>query len=157
MLDSVRTGVQSIYHVSCEILIKMKTKRCDKCKKYRNVLFAMVSCPQKDERTKPSSHTTYANLSTPEKDRRLGLLHQENRKAKQHIKNLRQKIETITIQDGVNLSDELHSDIKLIASTNIQDIYSRFPEDSFQQLFWDQQLQASSYKNSKSEMASIIH
>ena len=110
----------------------------------------MVSRPQKDERTKPSSHTTYANLSTPEKDRRLGLLHQENRKAKQHIKNLRQKIETITIQDGVNLSDELHSDIKLIASTNTQDIYSRFPEDLFQRLFWDQQLQASSYKNSKS-------
>ena len=110
----------------------------------------MVSRPQKDERTKPSSHTTYANLSTPEKDRRLGLLHQENRKAKQHIKNLRQRIETITIQDGVNLSDELHSDIKLIASTNTQDIYSRFPEDSFQRLFWDQQLQASSYKNSKS-------
>ena len=55
----------------------------------------------------------------------------QNRKAKQHIKNLRQKIEITTIQDGVNLSDKLHSDIKLIASTNTQDIYSRFPEDSF--------------------------
>ena len=50
----------------------------------------------------------------------------------------------------MNLSDELYSDIKVIASTNTQDIYSRFPKDSFQRLFWNQQVQASSYKNSKS-------
>ena len=60
-------------HASCDILIKMNTKRCDKCKKYRKVLIAMVSRPQKDDCTNPSSHTTYANLSTPEKNQRLTL------------------------------------------------------------------------------------
>ena len=110
----------------------------------------MVSCPQKDKRTDPSSHTNYTYLSTPEKDKRLGLLHQDNRRAKQQIRHLRQKIEEITIKEGVHLSDELHSDIKSIASANTRDIYSRFPEHSFQRLFWGQQVQASSCKNSKS-------
>ena len=150
VLDSTRTGTQSVYHASCEILIRVNTKRCDKCKKYRNVLSAMVSRPRKDDRTNPSSHTTYVNLSTPEKNQRLSLLHQENRKAKQQIRRLNQKLEAITVQQGVNLSDELHNDIKQIASTNTQEIYSRYPENSFQRLFWDQQTKASSYQSSKS-------
>ena len=92
----------------------------------------MVSRPQKDDRTNHSSHTTYANLSTPEKNQRLTLLHQENRKAQQQIRRLNQKLEAITIQQGVSLSDELHNDIKQIASTNTQEINSRYPENSFQ-------------------------
>ena len=93
----------------------------------------MVSRPQKDEHTHPSSHTAYINLSTPEKDERLGLLHKENRKARLQIKRLKQKIEAVAIQQGVCISNELHSDIKLIASRFI--LYSKYPEDSFQQLF----------------------
>jgi len=145
ILDSTRMGTQSVYHASCDILIKMNTKRCDKCKKYQKVLIAMVSCPQKDDRTNPSSHTTYINLSTPEKNQRLTLLHQENRKAQQQIRRLNQKLEAITAQQGVSLSDELHNDIKQIASTNTQEINSRYPENSFQRLFWDQQTKANSY------------
>ena len=128
VLDSTRTDVQSVYCVTCEILIKNKTKRCDTCKKYRNVLSAMVSHPQKDERTHPSSHTAYANLHTPEKDKRLDLLHKENRKVKLQIRRLKQKIEAVAIQQGVNLNDELHSDIKLIASTSTQHIHSTYQE-----------------------------
>ena len=110
----------------------------------------MASRHQKDEQTHPSSHTTYANLHTPEKDERLSRLHEENRKAKVQIKRLIQKIESATIQDGVCLNDELHNDFKLIASMNTKDIHSTYPEDSFERLFWDQQVKASSYKNSKS-------
>ena len=66
----------------------------------------MMSCPQKDEHAHPSS-----NLSTPEKDERLGLLHKENRKARLQIKRLKQKIEAVAIQQGVCISNELHSDI----------------------------------------------
>ena len=50
----------------------------------------------------------------------------------------------------MSLSDELHNDIKQIASTNTQEINSRYPENSFQRLFWDQQTKANSYKSSKS-------
>jgi len=42
----------------------------------------MLSRHLKDQKTHPSSHTTYANLSTSEKSERLRNLHLENKKAK---------------------------------------------------------------------------
>ena len=67
-MDSTRTGITSIYHSKCEIIMKSSVTpaRCASCKKHRKSLSAMVSRPQRDERTHPSSHTTYACL-TPRK------------------------------------------------------------------------------------------
>ena len=67
-VDSVRTGVPSIYHVCCEVLISkfISPSRCGVCKKHRKSLLTMTLRDQKDERVHPSSHTNYSYLSTPE-------------------------------------------------------------------------------------------
>ena len=69
-VDCNRTGIPSIYHVKCEVLIKVNTsmKICECCKKQRKTLTAMASQEQKDtDWTDPSSHTAYVHLNTPEK------------------------------------------------------------------------------------------
>jgi len=54
---STRTGTKSTYHSNCEILISslLNPAHCSSCKKHRKSLSAMVSRPQKDEWTHPSS------------------------------------------------------------------------------------------------------
>ena len=152
ILDSMRTGTLSIYHVNCEVLLEASTdaKLCLACKKHRRSLSSMVCRSQKDDRTHPSSHTTYANLRTPEKNERLSRLHQENRKTKLRIARLEQKIKLAANTDGVNLDASLYDDIKTIATENTKEVYSSFSEGTFQRLFWEQQQKASSLKNSKS-------
>ena len=138
--------------MQCEILIKVngQVRRCEYCKKHRKSLCAMVCRNQKDERTDPSSHTPYIYLSTPEKDERLSRLHKEKRKASLQIAQLKEKLSSATIQDGITLDDELHNDVRNIASASVKQIYSTYSEDSFQRMFWDQQVKASQYSNAKS-------
>ena len=76
-VDFNRTGVPSIYHINCEILISQGSSRCDHCKKHRKSLCAMASRGRKDGLTDPSSHTNYMYLKTPEKNDRLAQLHKE--------------------------------------------------------------------------------
>ena len=64
-VDSSRTGVPSIYHVYCEVLISQGNSICDCCKKHHKSLCAMASRDCKDEVTDPSSHTNYAYVNTP--------------------------------------------------------------------------------------------
>ena len=152
MVDSTRTGTPSIYHVNCEILIKVSNqmKRCEYCKKHRKSLFAMGCRAQKDERTDPSSHTPYVHLSTPEKDERLSRLHKEKRKVSLQLAQLKEKLSSAFTQDGITLSDGLHNDVKAMAAAETTQIYSKYSEDSFPRLFWDQQVKASQYSNAKS-------
>ena len=77
----------------------------------------MVCHPHKDDSSNPSSHTTYGNLHTPQKDAHLSHLHEEYRKVKLRILHLEQKILLAASEDGVKLNDELHDDIKILAET----------------------------------------
>jgi len=110
----------------------------------------MLSRRLKDQKTHPSSHTTYANLSTSEKDERLRNLHQENKKAKLCVRRLEQKISAAASQEGITLDDELHNDMKTMMDAATKQVYSLYPEGSFQRLFWDQQQTACSTKDSRS-------
>ena len=154
VLDSTRTGHVSIYHSKCDILIKPgDCKRCESCKAYRKTLSAMLSRHsrrQNDDRTNPSSHTTFANLQPAEKDERLKRLRDENKKAKLYINRLKKKIDAATAKDGVELDIEMSNDLEAIMTTKMQQIHSAYPEGSFLRLFWDQQQTALSLKDSRS-------
>ena len=153
VVDTTRTGAPSIYHVNCEILIEVTSghiRRCEYCKKHRKSLCAMGCRNQKDERTDPSSHTPYINLSTPEKNERLSRLHKEMRKVSLQVAQLKEKLSSAATQHGITLSDELHNDVKKMAAASSKQIYSIHSEDSFPRLFWDQQVKASQYSNAKS-------
>ena len=152
IVDLTRTGTLSIYHINCEVLLEGNTepKKCLACKKHRKSLSSMARRPQKDEHTHPSSHTTYANLHTPEKIERMSRLHQENKKVKLCIVRLEKKIISATNEDGINLSNTLHDDMIVMANENAKTVFSSYSEGTFQRLFWEQQQKASSLQNSRS-------
>ena len=150
-MDSTRTGAPSLYHVNCEVLIKPEVnRRCEYCKNHRKSLSAMACRTQKDKRTDPSSHTNYSYLNTPEKNERLSRLHQQSRTLSIRVSYLQQRLSSVTIEHGITLTDNLHQDVVKIATANTKNVYCNYPEDSFQRLFWDQQVKASKYKNPKS-------
>ena len=93
----------------------------------------MVSRPHLDDKTDPSSHTIYCNLTNEEKDQRLHRLQQERKASRSKITRLKQKISKITEEQGIQL---LHKDMKLIVDEEKEEIHSKYPENFFQRLFW---------------------
>ena len=151
-LDPTRTGKPSLFNVKCEVLIKPTTvkAKCQACKKYRKSLAAMTSRCHKDDCSHPSSHTTYFNLHTPEKNECLRRLHQENKKAKLCIMRLKQRISEAARDGGIKLNEELHNDMKAMVDNSTKQVHSLHPEGTFERIFWDQQKKASSLNNAKS-------
>ena len=96
VVDSSRSGHQSIYHVDCEVLVPQGMTRCPNCTRHRNVLRAMVSRSryQRDDnqRTHPSSRTLYCALSTPKKKQRLHRLSQESKHVQLRLERLQKRI-----------------------------------------------------------------
>ena len=150
-IDSNRTGVPSIFHVNCEILIAQGSQRCCCCKRHRKSLCAMATRNHKDDdRTNPSSHTNYSCLNPAEKDVRMARIHKETRKLSSRVAQLEDRLAAAVISDGVTLTNELNDDMIKITTACTKKVYSTFPEGSFQRLFWDQQVKANNYKNCKS-------
>ena len=151
-VDSVRTGVPSIYHVSCEVLIsKLVTPAwCAPCKKHRKSLLTMTLRNQKDERVHPSSHTNYSYLSIPEKDERLHRLHTQSKISRLHIARLEKKLLESIEESGVPLDQDLDEDMKQIIADTSEEIDQRYHPQSFQRLFWDQQRKACSLSDKRS-------
>ena len=105
---------------------------------------------QTDDRTCPTSHTTYVNLTSEEKSERLRCLHHEKRMCQQQMRRLHKTIADSTATDGVYLDEELHGDVLQLMNDNTKDVHCSHKEGTFQCLFWDQQRAASSLKNNKS-------
>ena len=77
-------------------------------------------------------------------------MHQANRQMKQQLQRVKQRITQVVEQEGVTVDEEAHSDFKSIIKENTAKVAEAFPPGSFQQLFWEQQQQASSLKDSRS-------
>lgn len=69
------------------------------------------SIGQDSERSDPKSHTNYRFLTTPEKNKRMQRLHQQNRTKQQHIDRLKTRIEKAIDERGIEVDNDLHSDI----------------------------------------------
>ena len=152
MIDSKRTGRPSVYHVACEILVPStrESRRCSCCSSYRNVLRAIVFRSSKDDRTHPSSHTNYTALNSPEKNKRLHRLHVEAKNARQKLERLREKIGLDAARASPNVDEALDGDLRLTISEEDKGCERKYPEGSFQRVFWDQQKKAASLNNSRS-------
>ena len=74
----------------------------------------MAACTSKDDGTSPSSHTTYANLSSAQKDMRLRNMKKELTKLKQRNERLKRRIDAVIQTVGVTVDDVLHSDLKVV-------------------------------------------
>lgn len=91
----------------------------------------MASLKQSDDRTHPSSHTTYSSLSTPEKDERLHQMHHENVWLKSQIARLREKINVAINENSISVDSEFNEDMR--------DMVANCRNEVNQKLFWDKQ------------------
>ena len=98
---------------------------------------------KKITQTSTSIYTNYRYLSTPDKVSRLSEIQHQKRLAKLKIDRLLKKLDLITDKEGVCIDDETSDDLKSIMTDEEDAILAKFPEGSFQRLFWQQQKKAS--------------
>ena len=148
-------GHSTIRHSGCELLLKSSysSTRCPKCEGHRKSLHAMLSRKAKEspsDQASPSSHSNFRYLSSPVKVDRLSRTHASLRQAKQHVERLKKKIEVLNEVQGVTMDSVTHDDLQAIAKENTTGIHEKYPPNSFQRLFWDQQQQAGSVRDARS-------
>lgn len=88
-------------------------------------------------------------LSTPEKLERYRRLHSQKEATTKRLHRLQQKLEDILEKQGVDAPEDLHGDLESIMQEHSPDIASKFPANSFQRIFWDQQQQANAAKKAQ--------
>ena len=95
-----------------------------------------------------SSHATYSSLTSAEKDTRMKNLHSSVKLCEKRVKCLREKLDMALETRGVT-DDSITDDIESIMSDSSKTVLEEFPEGSFGQLFWQQQLDALTKKDKR--------
>ena len=120
--------------------------RCAQCSAHWQSLAIMATRhslqPHPDTRTAPSSHTNYRYLSIPEKVDRMRQLHECSRSAQKKLHRLKARVCEMMSKKSVGLDAETASDLCTITQQEEENICSKYPEDSFQRVFWQQQKEA---------------
>ena len=131
---------------SCELL--SHSPKCPTCVEYRSPLRAMYNRWNKRKLRSPSkcsctsSRTPFIHLKTPERRKRYSQLRARTVAADKKLTRLRQRLEESIDQSGVTIESELHSELVKTMNEKNEEIQSQYKQGTFQQLFWDQQLQA---------------
>lgn len=143
-----------IRHVNCAIIMMngRNNKCCDKCKQYRNnSLLKQLNRMSKfldNEQCSTSSHTNYRFLSSDQKNERLKRLHAELRNKVRQLNTIQDSIQRMFENDGIPL--DFGDDFTVLMKKYTPLIESTHKKDSFQYLFWKQQLNAMTMANPKS-------
>ena len=149
----------SIRHVKCQYLFlpgSKHNKSCPVCCTYRsNYLRSSLSRLNKSgkensEPCDPSSHTNYRFLNSDQKDQRLRQLHTELRAKTRALKSSKKTAKEMFVRECVQLDPTISNDLLSIMKKCSTTALSTCKEDSFQSLFWKQQLKAASLSNPKS-------
>ena len=91
----------------------------------------------------------YRFLSTPEKIDHLQRLHSLQRCMKPQLARLERKLGQVIEEKEVVADDNIHHDLQEIMEENTPRI-TAFPKNSFERLFWEQQLKALQLKDGRS-------
>ena len=97
-------------------------------------------------RIAPGSHTALCHLTTPERNARLSNVKARADAAERQVKRLQEKIQASTTRIGVTVGEEFHNELTKVMMERSKEIQQQYPENSFQHLFWEQQLQATQAK-----------
>ena len=136
----------------CELLVS--NNRCDTCKQYRCNLRALHSqwLHQKKKITNHaliSSHTNFRYLKTPERQQRIRGLRNEIVNRRKELERLKCCVNVATEQHGICIEDALETDIKQIMQEKSNEIRKTYKADSFQCIFWNQQLELLKLKDKR--------
>ena len=144
---------RTIRSTKCHLLIGGRYDRCIECSKHRSYLRVLKSRQSKQSdsnkhHTESNSHVNYRYLSSEEKTERLKTLHKELTATRRLLNNTRRKLEGIIAKEGHVLDPEMNDYLSTILTNNVH-FKNELPEGSFRRLFWQQQLQALSCKDSR--------
>lgn len=124
---------------------------CQSCKHYKNnSLLRQLSRVTKGNECSVSSHTNYRYLSAAQKDERLKRLHLELRNKTRRLHSLQKAISKLYDSDAIDLDKDESADFSDLLKTYASTIDQCYTKDSFQSLFWRQQLNAATKANWRS-------
>ena len=80
----------------------------------------------------------------------MSQVHRQYRLVSKQLDRLKKKIAEASESSGVELDEHTHDDFKnMITSSNGSAFFESLPKDSFQYVFWQQQLEAASKKKAQ--------
>lgn len=151
VVASTEDGI--IRHVNCSLLVE-STSCCKQCKQYRNNSLLRqlnrLNENKENDRCSVSSHVNYRFLTSEQKDERLKRLHCELRKKVRQLEMLKKTVESLHDRSAVPLDPDTSQDLTNLMKSYSAIISADHPKDSFQYLFWKQQLDAAEKSNPKS-------
>lgn len=148
---------QTIRTSQCDII--GHSMKCSSCGSYRANLCSMLHrWNKRKSNDQPLNSTTESScdsskftndryLNTPEKVAKIDDLRKRARNAEQTVVKLREKIRTLTQEQGEVLDESFNSDLLHIMQENSDDVKRTYPKGSFARLFWDEQIKAATASN----------
>lgn len=138
----------TIRHNACQLLLPAQSRavRCKQCSIFRSHLRVRNCRLQKpSKKTDIQGTAPYCSLSKAEMQSRMRSLHKELRRILKQRDRLIHRVQAEVASNGVIVNDEIHSDLKAIINTNVQNA----PQNSFQHAFWQQQADVASRNDSR--------
>ena len=96
-----------------------------------------------------SSHTNYRFLTPTDQKERTRRNHDAFTASKKRAQYLQGKISSLISDSGVEVSKELNDDLLFIMKKNAKEVKIEFSDESFPQLFWEQQMKAALVKDAR--------
>ena len=109
---------------------------------FRKSLFAMASKSVISNSPAALRFTNHRYLRSPEKVDRLRAFGKEKRLLHKKVNALRRKLEDVFEAHSVSIDDGLSSDLQEVMDDSSHLVTSRFPEHSFQSIFWKHQMES---------------
>lgn len=145
------THSKTVRHSKCELLVG--SGKCSSCVAYRNTLRKIYHRWLKQKALSPSyresatSKVNFTHLNTPEKQRRYTNLRTQLKTTEKQMERLKDKIDHLMKLNGVDLGPETHEDFKSIMTDMTEEVRQKHPPESFERVFWEQQLIALNKKD----------
>ena len=84
---------------------------------------------------KPESHTNLCFLNYPQRKERFIRLHTKDKVCHQRLSRLREKIERMLQERGVQVTAELHEDLVATMHDHMSELKKKYPPGSFGRIF----------------------
>ena len=130
----------TVRHINCTF-VEQSFSRCIHCRQYRKTLLALK---QKKKMTDQQSTSKFANVRFLENDElqsKIKHLRHELKLANSKIEELELKITSDSQKEGMILDGKTSSDFITIMKYYNEHVISAYPKDSFQHIFWRNQLE----------------
>ena len=141
---------QTVRSTTCAMVVH--DVKCKSLKKYRATLRAMYSrwtSHGHSLTTDTTSHVNERYMTSPEIIGKMKEMKKRIHTAESELRNLQKKLQGLTKQNGEKVDNNLHNDLLSIMRENTDKIRVAYPEGSFNRLFWEEQLQASTANDSR--------